>query len=148
MGDHDDLELTQQEVPQITPLQFLQGFTDAPDQETIDSWKSQAPGHRIRMWHSTDGKRVYLLRGISALELIQVQATLPAGLTPEKLPLAQQNAIASRCCVWTSDSFDHRLSELQLQAAGAGLGQTLQEIIFQLSDFTDPMTIERCSADL
>ena len=35
-----------------------------------------------------------------------------------------------------------------LQGSGAGLSQTLHEIICQISDYADPVTIERCSAYL
>jgi hypothetical protein len=133
---------------QITPFDFLQTFPGAPDQATIESWKAQAPGRRVRLYHSTDAKRAYVLRGISALELAQVQTSLPANLTPEKVPGALQNVVAIRCTIWASETPDHKLSELVLQASGAGLAQTLHEIVCQLSDYADPVTIERCSADL
>ena len=59
-----------------------------------------------------------------------------------------QILLAIRCCVWTSSTIDHKLSDLALKGAGAGLPQTLQEIIYQLSDYMDPMDINRFSADL
>jgi hypothetical protein len=147
MADQDQNQQEQQ-PQQISPIQFLQRYPNAPDQGTIELWKQQAPGGRLRLWHSTDEKRVYILRAVGAAEMIQIQNSVPAGITPDKLPLVLQNAIACRCCVWTSATIDGHLTDLALQASGAGLGSTLQEIVYQLSDFCDPVTIDRCSADL
>ena len=136
------------EQPQITPFEFLQKFAGAPSQEQINEWKQQAPGARIRLFHSSDGTRIYLLRGIGGQELAQLQASLPPNIAPEKVPTEVQNLIAIRCCVWTNSTIENKLSDLALKGAGAGLPQTLQEIIYQLSDYMDPATIDRFSADL
>ena len=136
------------EQPQITPFEFLQTFPEAPSLEQIEQWKQQAPGARLRIWHSTDGKRVYVLRAIGGQELGQLQASLPPNIPPEKVQAEVQILLAIRCCVWTSSTIDHKLSDLALKGAGAGLSQTLQEIIYQLSDYMDPMDINRFSADL
>jgi len=138
----------QQPQPQITPFEFLQSFPDAPSLEQIDQWKQQAPGARLRIWHSTDGKRVYVLRGVGGQELGHLQAGIPPNIPPEKVPAEAQARLAILCCVWTSSTLDHKLSDLVLKGAGAGLPQTLQEIIYQLSDYMDPMDINRFSADL
>jgi hypothetical protein len=139
---------TADQAAPITPFEFLQGFAGAPNQADIDSLKAQAPGGRIRLFHSTDAKRVYLMRGISAIELVQVQNLIPAGIHPDKLSGVMQTTVAIKCCAWTSETADHKLSDLALQAAGAGLTGTLHEIVCQLSDYMDPATIDRCSADL
>jgi hypothetical protein len=136
------------EQPQITPFEFLQTFPEAPSLEQIEQWKQQAPGARLRIWHSTDGKRVYVLRAIGGQELGQLQASLPPNIPPEKVQAEVQILLAIRCCVWTSSTIDHKLFDLALKGAGAGLPQTLQEIIYQLSDYMDPMDINRFSADL
>ena len=136
------------EQPQITPFEFLQQFPEAPSVEQIEQWKQQAPGARLRIWHSSDGKRVYVLRAIGGQELGQLQASLPPNIPPEKVQAEVQILMAIRCCVWTSSTIDHNLSDLALKGAGAGLPQTLQEIIYQLSDYMDPMDINRFSADL
>ena len=73
------------EQPQITPFEFLQTFPEAPSLEQIEQWKQQAPGARLRIWHSTDGKRVYVLRAIGGQELGQLQASLPPNIPPEKV---------------------------------------------------------------
>ena len=70
--------------PQITPFEFLQQFPEAPSVEQIEQWKQQAPGARLRIWHSSDGKRVYVLRAIGGQELAQLQASLPPNIPPEK----------------------------------------------------------------
>jgi hypothetical protein len=137
-----------QEPQAITPFEFLQGFEGAPSQDQIDSWKSQAPGARVRLFHSSDGKRIYIMRGIGASELAQLQASLPANIAPDRLPSVIQSAVAVRCNLWTNSTIDKKLSDLALQAAGAGLPGTLHEIVCQLSDYMDPESISRFSADL
>jgi hypothetical protein len=89
-----------------------------------------------------------VLRAIGGQELGQLQASLPPNILPEKVQAEVQILLAIRCCVWTSSTIDHKLSDLALKGAGAGLPQTLQEIIYQLSDYMDPMDINRFSADL
>lgn len=138
----------QAEKQPLTPLEFLQTFTGAPTLEVINDWKAQVPGARIKIFTSTDAKRIYVLRGINSLELAQVQAGLPANLGQEKLFPELQAQLASRCTLWTNDTKDGKLSIEAVKTSGAGLAQTLHEVIFQLSDFMDPETIERLTADL
>lgn len=132
----------------VTPFEFLQQFPGAPTAEQIESWKSQAPGRNLRLFHTPDGKRLYILRAIGGTELAQVQAQMPAGIKPENYVSEQQIAVAVRCCVWASDTTDHKMSDMAFRAGTAGLAQTLHEIIAELSDYCDPQTIQRCSADL
>jgi len=80
------------EQPQITPFEFLQQFPEAPSLEQIDQWKQQAPGARLRIWHSSDGKRVYVLRAIGGQELVQLQASLPPNIPPEKVPAKSRSS--------------------------------------------------------
>jgi hypothetical protein len=132
----------------LSPLEFLQTFTGAPALEVVNDWKAQAPGARLKIFTSSDAKRIYVLRGITALELATVQSGLPTNLPQEKLFSELQTAIAVRCTLWTNWTKDGKLSMDAIKSSGAGLSQTLHEIIFQLSDFMDPETIERLSADL
>ena len=132
----------------VSPLEFLQTFTGAPTIETINDWKTQVPGARLKIFTSSDAKRIYVLRGVNALELAQLQASLPANLPQEKLFAELQIQLAAKCTLWTNDTKDGKLSPEGIKASGAGLAQTLHEIIFQLSDFMDPETIDRLTADL
>jgi hypothetical protein len=138
----------QQEQPQLTPVQFLGQFPDAPTQDQIDSLKQQAPGGRIRLFHSSDAKRVYLMRGVTGVELAGLQAKIPQNTDPDKIPGLVQILVAAHCCVWTSATQDHKLNEQVLRGGTAGLPETLHEIVCQLSDYMAPVDIQRFSADL
>jgi hypothetical protein len=138
----------QQEQPQLTPVQFLAQFPDAPTQDQIDSLKQQAPGGRIRLFHSSDAKRVYLMRGVTGVELAGLQAKIPQNTDPEKIPGLVQALVAAHCCVWTSATPDHKLNDQVLRGGTAGLPETLHEIVCQLSDYMAPVDIQRFSADL
>lgn len=130
------------------PYEFLSKFSNAPTKSQIEAWKSQAPGGRIRMKASSDLKRVYLMRAIGGTELAQLQTRLPQNIAPERLPQELQIAIACHCCLWTNASPDGKLTDLVMRASGSGLSVTLHEVVSVLSDYEDPETIERLSADL
>lgn len=145
-------EAPEQQGP-IDPFVFLQQFPEAPSKEQIAAWKQQTPGNRVRMFTSIDSKRVYIMRGISAVELGKVQAevvNLPGAQTfaPEKLHQEIQIAVVARCCVWTSATTDHKLTDQALRASGSGLAPTLHEVVAELSDYMPPEIIDRLSCDL
>ncbi|TSA39524.1 hypothetical protein D4R30_00940 [archaeon] len=130
------------------PYEFIASFAGAPTKDQIELWKSQAPGGRIRMKASSDMKRVFIMRAIGGTELAQLQGRLPQNITPERLPQELQIAVACHCCLWTSVTPDGKLTDLVLRGSGSGLPLTLHEVVSVLSDYEDPETIERLSADL
>jgi len=69
------------------PYEFLATLPEAPTRQMVDSWKAQAPNHRIRIF-APDGKRVFIVRAIGGYELQKLQAALPqnlgSGLPPEQ----------------------------------------------------------------
>ena len=128
-----------------TPLEFLLKQPQAPTAARIQEIKQQVPGGRLAVI-SPDGKRVYLLRGFSGLEMAEVQKSVPQNSTRPEEDYVQR--IVVKCVVWTNAGTDFKLDLMVLQACGAGLPQTLFTLISQLSDFFDPETIERLSGEI
>jgi hypothetical protein len=147
MSDTTEVQETPQE--KVTPAQFLQQFgPNAPTEADLTSWKAQSPGNRIRIQQTTDLKRVFVLRGLGGSELAKITNELNPNIPQERVTAALQSLIACRCCHWTNTTVDGKLTELQLSAAGAGLPQTLNIAINDLSDYCDPDTIQRLSIEI
>lgn len=138
----------------MDPMEYLQTFKNAPTKAQIESWKQQAPNGVIRIL--AIGKRVYLVRGVSGLELQQLQAEVPenlgAGLNPEaraaKIEGEVSLRVGARCVPWTSTTTDGKLTTEQLRVGSAGLPSTLFSMITYLSDFIDPQELQLISAEL
>jgi hypothetical protein len=138
----------------MDPYEYLATFPNAPSKAIVESYKQQAPNGVIRIF--AIGKRVYLVRGISGLELQQVQSEIPsnlgAGLEPEARAAKVENElsirVAARCTCWTSSSGDGKLTLEQLKSGSAGLPSTLFNLISYLSDFVDPEALQLMSAEL
>jgi hypothetical protein len=140
-------ETNESEGP-VTPFEFLKQFKGAPDENKINEMKHSAPGNRLRMFTSSDGKKVYVLRGISAFELEQLQNGILKTILPEKYPAALKNSLAAKCVVWTNATPTGRISEVEFKSLGAGLVDTLHEVISELSDYMESPQIRQFSADL
>src|ERR1035441_5094807 len=57
-----------------TPAEFLALFPGAPTPDQIEAYRKMVPGGRLRLLPMKDGKRLFLLRGFTALELAAIQA--------------------------------------------------------------------------
>lgn len=137
------------EVQTPSPYDFLKDFKGAPTQQKINEMKSQAPGGRIKLVTSSDGKRVYLLRAVSAFELQKLQDTIMSrGMTDAKYPTVLKAELAAKCIVWTNATPTGTMSVIDLNQSGAGLVDTLHEVISELSDYMESPQIARFSADL
>lgn len=136
------------------PYEYLATFPNAPSKAVVESLKTQAPNGTIRIFAM--GKRVYLVRGISGLELLQVQGQIPenlgANLNPEargaKIEAEVALMVSAKCVVWTSTTPDGKLSVEQLRGGSAGLPGTLFNLITWLSDFIDPESFQLMTAEL
>ncbi len=129
-----------------TPLEFLLKQPGAPTVARINELKQQVPGGRLRVFATSDGKRVYLLRGFSGLEMAEVQKAVPANSTrPEEDYVLR---MAARCVVWTNSSPTGQLDPTVLQACGAGLPGTLFTMMSHLSDFVDPEMLDQLSGEI
>lgn len=137
------------------PMAYLQTVPGAPTKETIEAWKAQAPNGTIHIF-APSKKRVYLVRGISGLELTNLQSRIPenlgANLPPEqraaKIEGELQLLVAAHCVVWTNTTQDHKLTPEVLKVGSAGLPNTLFNLISWLSDFLDPDTIQLMTGEL
>lgn len=138
----------------LDPYDFLATFPNAPSKASVDSFKAQAPNGVVRILAL--GKRAYIVRGISGLELQQVQAEIPdnlgANLSPEaraaKIEGEVSLKVSGRCVCWTSSTPDGKLNAELLRVGSAGLPSTLFNLITYLSDFIDPEAINLLSAEL
>lgn len=138
----------------LDPHDFLASFPNAPSKAIVESYKQQAPNGIVRIL--AIGKRAYIVRGITGLELQQVQAEIPpnlgAALEPDARAAKIESEVAikvsSRCTCWTSSSQDGKLTTEQLRSGTAGLPSTLFNLITYLSDFINPEALEIMSAEL
>lgn len=142
----DEQAADQVKQPQ-TPFEFLALFPGSPTPDQIETYRKMVPGGRLRLLPMTDGKRLFLLRGFTALELQGIQADASKA-APDKQDYAVQCTIAVRCTLWTSMTTTGRLTDVNLAAAGAGLAPTLHYAITDLSDYTTPQILEQLYIDL
>jgi hypothetical protein len=145
MSDHKNTEEKPKE-PQ-TPFEYLALFPGAPDASTIESFKQMVPGGRLRLLPMKDGKRLFLLRGFTSLELLAAQNEA-SKVVPEKQITVLQTSMAVRCTLWTSIVKSGKLTEADLASSGAGLSATLYHTIMDLSDYNDPQVLEQLFVDL
>lgn len=138
----------------LDPYEYLATFPNAPTKAAVEALKSQAPNGTIRIF--AVGKRVYLVRGISGLELQGIQGQIPenlgASLSPEaraaKIEGEVSLMVSAKCVVWTSATQDGKLTVEQLRGGSAGLPSTLFNLITWLSDFVDPEAFQIMSTEL
>jgi DNA-binding NarL/FixJ family response regulator len=129
----------------MTPAEFLASLPDAPSSDLISQWKAQAPNGRIKVF-TPDGKRAYILRGLSGLEMGQVQQNIPKNSTNPELDVQISSVV--KAVLWTNTTQGNRLQDVTLRAASAGLPLTLFTLVSELSDFFDPARLEVMSGDL
>lgn len=138
----------------VDPYEYLATFPGAPTKAQVEAFKTQAPNGIIRLF--APGKRIFLVRGFSGMELQAIQAQIPdnlgANLAPEARAAKVEQEVAlkavARCVVWTSTTKDGKLTEEQLRVGSAGLPSTLFNLITYMSDFLDPDALQILSAEL
>jgi hypothetical protein len=136
------------EVKVVDPHeQLVKAFAGFPTKAALEAWKLQVPGHRLRVFPLPDGKRVFVLRGLTALELqaLQLEASR---FSQEKQGTEVALLIATRGQIWTNLSSVGKLTIDEFRAAGAGLAQTIHYAVLGASDFLDPVAIEELSFDI
>lgn len=140
----------------MDPFDFLQKFPNAPSKAVVESWKTQAPNGVIRLFAPGNGKRVYLVRGISGLELKLIQSQIPdnlgANLAPDARIAKNEAEVAlqsvAKAVVWTNVTPDGKLTKEHLEAGPAGLPSTIFNLVTYLSDFLEPEALQLMSAEL
>jgi hypothetical protein len=132
----------------MTPQEFLATLPGAPTADQIAAWKSQAPNNRLEVF-TPDGKRAFIMRGLTGLELTQIQKQIQGMATPSSDPdLEMQIASVVKSTVWTNVGIAGKLTDVVLRTGTAGLPSTLFSKVTKLSDFMDPQQIEFLSAEL
>ena len=132
----------------LDPLEFLSTFPNAPTKENIAIYKNSSPGHRIKLFTSSDMKRVYIMRGITAFELQKLQEGILSTVKESNYENELQIAVACKCCIWTSTTSTTKLNEMDIKGSGAGLAVNLYHIVSELSDYVAPSQLDRFTADL
>lgn len=135
-------------VSNMSPQEFLASLAGAPTADQITAWKSQAPNNRIEVF-TPDGKRAFILRGLTGLELTQIQKQIQSMATPTSDPdLEMQIASVVKANLWSNVGQGTKLTDVSLRTGSAGLPSTLFAIVTRLSDFMDPQQINLLSAEL
>jgi hypothetical protein len=131
-----------------TPYDLLaERYPSAPNKSQIESYKTQVPGHRIRLFELPDGRRAVILRAIAPLELAGIQAEASKFDVAKQL-FELQVAVASKCTIWCSFTSSGKLTDSDIRNSGAGLAVTLHAVVWDLSDYIDPAAIDTLSIDL
>ena len=149
----DSTSTLDQAIPEVdkskmTPQEFLASLPNAPTAAQIAAWKQQAPNNRIELF-TPDGKRAFILRGLTGLELSTIQKQIQGMATATADPdLEMQIASVVKATLWTNVGPNGRLDATILRIGTAGLPSTLFTKVTKLSDFMDPQQIEMLSAEL
>jgi hypothetical protein len=132
----------------MDPHEFLASLPGAPTKDMIAAWKQQAPNNRLEVF-TPDGKRAYIVRGLTGLELTTIQKQIQSMATPVADPeLEMQLHAVVKAVVWTNAGQNGKLTDVGLRTGAAGLPATLFTKVTKLSDFMDPQQIEFLSAEL
>lgn len=124
---------------------FLKSLDNAPTPDQLAALKAEVPNGAIRGF-SPDGKRCFLMRGISGVEMREIQKNIPQNASD---PEAEFKILAvCAACVWTNFGRVGKLDPVTLRAATAGLPDTLFMIVENLSDFFAPAQILNMTFDL
>jgi hypothetical protein len=130
-------------APEETPFEKLRKSTVGfPSDAKISAWKAQAPGGRLKVF-SPDGVRVFILRGLSGLELASIHNNVPKNASNPDAEV--QIAAAAKCTLFTSAG---PLTEEALRTGPAGLSESLFAFVQNLSDFYDPVQLFNLSMEL
>jgi len=126
----------------VDPFEFLAAIPGAPSRQKIEAWKQEVPGGRVQLF-SPDGKRVFILRGVSGLEMAKFQNEIPKNASNPEWEL--QLKVCAAAILWSNMG---QMDEMTLKAGPAGLPESLWTIIQNLSDFYDPVQLYNLSAEL
>lgn len=129
------------------PYKFLETIPNSPSKDQIAAWKMQTPNGRLRVFTPDAGKRVFILRAISGVELQKLQAQLPENITPQKAELELHYMVGALCTLWVNNKTGKLLPD-DLRNGSAGLPSTLFALISYLSDFVEPAVLDIVSAEL
>jgi hypothetical protein len=135
------------DTTEVSPLEQLRAATpDFPNDARLASWKSTAPGGRIKLF-CPDGKRVFFLRAVSGMELSKIQSEIIANAKNPDYEV--QVATVTLCTLWCNvGDAQHRIDDGMLRTGPAGLPESLWAVIQNLSDFYEPVQLYNFSMEL
>jgi hypothetical protein len=138
---------TDSNAPELSPFEQLRAATpDFPNDARLASWKSTAPGGRIKLF-CPDGKRVFFLRAVSGMELSKIQSEIIANAKNPDYEV--QVATVTLCTLWCNvGDAQHRIDDGMLRTGPAGLPESLWAVIQNLSDFYEPVQLYNFSMEL
>jgi hypothetical protein len=138
-------ENTEQPKPK-TPMEFLAEIPGAPTANEVDAWRMSVPGGKMRVFTPDSGKRVFVLRALSGLEMEAISKSIPQNASNAELEMQ------IHCCVkailWTNVTRDGQVDEMFFRKSPAGLASSMFGLVSRLSDFIDPESLEMMSAEL
>lgn len=140
--DDKNQQSAEQAPAQPSPWDVLAQFKDAPSPAKIESVKRESPGGRVKIF-SPDGKRVFLLRGLSGIELAEIHGKVHKNATNPDYEI--QLMSCEKALVWSSFG---KLTSEDFRIGPAGLPESLFALVQNLSDFYDPMQLFQFSAEL
>lgn len=129
------------------PYEFLATFRGAPSKAHLEALKASTPNGRLRLFYP-DTKRVFILRGLSGLELANLQKQIPANMAPANQEQELQFHVGSLATVWSSATPTGKVTAEELRTGSAGLPSSIFQIVSWLSDFMEPQVLEALSVEL
>ena len=138
------------------PYDFLATIPGAPSRSEIQGYKVNTPNGRLKVFSPDGGKRVFIVRGISGMQLQTLEKQIPqnlgAGLPDEqraaRIMQELQYLVGAACTCWTNATTTNKLTSEDLRNGSAGLPKALNDLISWLSDFVEPEAMAVLSADL
>lgn len=128
---------TRESKPPSTYQMLSESFPGAaPAEAQIEAWKEQVPNGNLALWTPPDGKRFFILRGITGIEMRELGERMPANASDADYEYKLQLCCAA--VVWTNTTPTNKLRPEELRASTAGLVQSLSSLIETLSDFFPP----------
>jgi hypothetical protein len=128
-----------------SPLQKLHTLKGAPAREQLEMWKQQACSGKLRI--IVPDNRGFVLRGLSAREFETCVNEIPQNTPPEKVEPTLQLNVVIKATLWTNINAGNKLDENSLRNSPAGLSSSLYEVVCQLSDFYNPVSLQQISED-
>src|ERR1019366_3467266 len=132
---------------EVSPLEQLRAATPAfPNDARLASWKSTAPGGRIKLF-CPDGKRGFFLRAVSGMELSKIQSEIIANAkNPDYEVQVATVTLCTLCC--NVGAAQRRIDDGMVGSGPAGLPESLWAVIQTLSDFYEPVQLYNFSMEL
>lgn len=139
---------TEESQEQLLSPYDLIASKGGPSKDTILAWKTQTPNGKLKVFTPDGGKRLFIMRAVSSLEMSLLSRQIPKNTEPEQRNSDLEMLVAAKCIVWTNITPTGKVQPDELKAGSAGLSSTLFNFIAWMSDYVDPSAFEVISSDL